>query len=63
MTDWQQRYWELSAKYDETFSKAQMVVDKQRSRINELEAALNQILAHRYGDWCEIARAALGDTQ
>lgn len=43
MSDWEEIYWELSAKYDETFSKAQGIIDRQRVEIDNLHAQLDAI--------------------
>ena len=35
--------------------------DALAKRVEALEGALKQIWTRRYGDWCEIARKALGE--
>ncbi|MEN9936025.1 MAG: hypothetical protein RLZZ387_2604 [Chloroflexota bacterium] len=39
------------------------LIETQAREIERLREALENVLAHRYGNWCDIARAALGDTQ
>ena len=43
--------------------KGQTIIDRLRAENDQMREALNQALLHRYGDWTNIVRAALGEKQ
>lgn len=51
-----------SCRNDYACSSAADLIETQAREIERLRAALENVLAHRYGNWCDIARAALGDS-
>jgi len=61
MSGWEERYWQLSAKYDELGLKGQGIIDRQIKHITALEAE-NERLRELLNAWTELAREHL-DTE
>lgn len=63
---WSHWYYEDAGENTSYTSEAPLeaadLIETQAREIERLREALENVLAHRYGNWCDIARAALGES-